>query len=248
MDPLSSPAWRSSSVNRRQCRLPEDAPSGQLNGSLLAALEMPGAHLDPFAQPLLLLLQELSLLQTPPQTTGSLGRIFSCEKKSPMSTFPPACSPSGLPPPPPPTHTPSGCLWICEMSPHGTSSARSPVGQRVGLCTLSPTCPTARSASISGTRRIPARVMANLQTWLQSIGQALGTRVVSFVSLPAPEDKRAPPAAPESKEGTLSNLGEQIRNAGLPCPGWDMSLSLTDPEAKRPPAGHACLTPFESLT
>lgn len=122
------------------------------------------------------------------------------------------------------------------------------MGQRVGLCTLSPTCPTARSASISGTRRIPARVMANLQTWLQSIGQALGTRVVSFVSLPAPEDKRAPPAAPESKEGTLSNLGEQIRNAGLPCPGWDMSLSLTDPEAKRPPAGHACLTPFESLT
>ena len=89
--------------------------------------------------------------------------------------------------------------------------------------------------------------MANLQTWLQSAGQALGTRTISLVSLPAPRGQKSSSISPESKAGTLNHLGEQILNARLPCLGWNMSLSLTHPEAEMPPVGHACLTFFENL-
>lgn len=86
-----------------------------------------------------------------------------------------------------------------------------------------------------------------LQTWLWSVGQALGTRTISLVSLPAPVDKMAPPTAPESEADTLSTLGEWVLGAGLPCLVWNMSRSLADPEAKMPSGGHAHLTLFEDL-
>lgn len=93
--------------------------------------------------------------------------------------------------------------------------------------------------------------MAVLQTWLQRVGQALGTRTISFVSLPAPVDERIPPTAPVSEAGTLDTLGEWVLNAGLPCLSWNIPLSLTDPEAKMPSGRHArpsLRTLFNSLS
>lgn len=73
-------------------------------------------------------------------------------------------------------------------------------------------------------------------------------RAISFVRLPAQVDKRTPPAAPVSEAGTLINtLGEWVLNAGAPFLGWNVSLSLTDPEAKMPSGRHTRLTLVENL-
>lgn len=140
-----------------------------------------------------------------------------------MSTFPPA----------PPSE-----------SSHGTCLARSSGGQHVGLSTSISYLP---HPWICLGIKHKAGLMAVFQAWLWSVGQALGTRTISFVSLPAPVDKRASPAAPESEADTLGTLGEWVLSAGLPGLVWNMSQSLADPEAKMPSGGHARLTLFESL-
>lgn len=106
-------------------------PSRELNGTLLA-YPVQHTRCPPglFALPLLPL-QEISLIHLRPQPMEHWGRTsFSFKKNLPMSTFPPACSPDGSG-----AHPLSNYLWLCEMSSHGISVARSYVGQHVGLST-----------------------------------------------------------------------------------------------------------------
>lgn len=94
------------------------------------------------------------------------------------------------------------------------------MGQRVGLSTsISDLPPSLDRPEYQAQGRVDGSFAGLV------VGQALGTRTISFISLPTPVDKRAPPAAPESEAeaDTLSILGEWVLSAGLPCLVWNMS-------------------------